>query len=243
MPAPIIGVTTSEEISAKGVERAFLNASYIRAIERAGGVPLLLAPQHSPAALARLSEVMDGVLLTGGGDIDPARWGEAPHAKADRVSAERDTLELEHVTRRALDTGTPLLAICRGLQVLNVALNGTLHQHVPDVFGQTIAHTQSGARSDASHEVTIEPGTLLADLSRAEHLSVNSFHHQAIKDLGDGLKPVAWSEDKVIEAVELPGARGFVLAVQWHPEELVEDDPASLRLFQALVDAARQRRR
>jgi putative glutamine amidotransferase len=238
MPAPIIGVTTSEERSDRGVVRAFLNAAYIRAVERAGGVPLLLTPFHGPAALARFTELIDGILLTGGGDIDPARWGEAPHAKADLVSAERDTLELEQVTRRALDAGTPLLAICRGLQVLNVALNGTLHQHVPDVFGHEIAHTQGGARSYASHEVTIEPGTLLASLSRSDRLSVNSFHHQAIKDLGDGLKPVAWAEDKVVEAVELPDARGFVLGVQWHPEELVEDDPAALRLFQALVDAA-----
>jgi putative glutamine amidotransferase len=239
MATPIIGVTTSSERTAKGVDRAFVNATYIRAVERAGGVPLLLTPYHSPAALARLS--IDGLLLTGGGDIDPARWGEAPHPKTDLVSAERDELELEGVTRRAIDTGLPLLAICRGLQVLNVALRGTLHQHVPDVFGDDVSHSQDGARSYASHDVTIEPGTLLADLSRTERLRVNSFHHQAIKDLGDGLKPVAWAEDKVIEAVELPGARGFVLAVQWHPEELVEDDPAALRLFEALVDAASHR--
>src|ERR1051325_7409915 len=203
MAAPIIGVTTSEEISAKGVERAFLNAAYIRAVQRAGGVPLLLAPQHSPAALERLTGLVDGLLLTGGGDTDPGRGGEPRHAKTELVSAERDALELERVTRQAIDTGVPLHAICRGLQVVNVALNGTLHQHVPDVFGDSIAHAQSGARHDASHEVTIEPGTLLADLSRAERLRVNSFHHQAIKDLGDGLKPVAWSEDKLVEAVEL----------------------------------------
>ena len=243
MPAPIIGVTTSEEISVKGVERAFLNAAYIRAVQRAGGVPLLLAPQHSPAALERLIGLVDGLLLTGGGDVDPARWGEALHPTTELVSAERDALEVERVTRRAIDTGLPLLAICRGIQVVNVALNGTLHQHVPDVVGDTIAHAQSGERSYASHEVTIEPGTLLASLSGGDRLRVNSFHHQAIKDLGDGLRPVAWSDDKLIEAVELPGARGFVLAVQWHPEELVENDAAALRLFQALVDAASKRRR
>src|ERR1051325_9977773 len=203
MPAPIIGVTTSAERTDKGVDRSFVNAAYIRAVERAGGVPLLLTPHHSPASLARFAEIADGLLLTGGGDIDPARWGEPRHAKTDLISAERDELELERVTRQAIDTGVPLLAICRGLQVVNVALNGTLHQHVPDVFGDSIAHAQSGARHDASHEVTIEPGTLLADLSRAERLRVNSFHHQAIKDLGDGLKPVAWSEDKLVEAVEL----------------------------------------
>jgi gamma-glutamyl-gamma-aminobutyrate hydrolase PuuD len=242
MTAPIIGVTTSAERTDKGVDRAFLNAAYVRAVERAGGVPLLLTPYHSAASLARFAPLLDGLLLTGGGDIDPARFGEPRHAKTDLVSAERDELELERVTRRAIDTGLPLLAICRGLQVVNVALNGTLHQHVPDVFGDGVSHSQRGARSDRTHEVVIEPGTLLAGIARGERLRVNSFHHQAIKDLGDGLVPVAWAEDKVIEAVELPGARGFVLAVQWHPEELVEDDPAALRLFQALIAAASRRR-
>ena len=239
MTSPIIGITTSAERTDKGVERAFVNAAYIRAVERAGGVPLLLTPFHSPASLAQLH--VDGVLLTGGGDIDPDRFGEPRHAKTDLVSPERDQLELERVTRQAIDTGVPLLAICRGLQVVNVALNGTLHQHVPDVFGEDVTHTQQGARSYASHEVAIAPGTLLAELSGGERLHVNSFHHQAIKDLGDGLRPVAWADDKVIEAVDLPGARGFVLAVQWHPEELVGDDPAARRLFSALVDAARRR--
>ena len=169
------------------------------------------------------------------------RFGEAPHPTTSLISAERDELELQRVTRQAIDTGLPLLAICRGLQVVNVALNGTLHQHVPDVFGDDIAHSQPGARSDRTHDVTIEGGTLLSRLAGGDQLRVNSFHHQAIKDLGDGLRPVAWAEDKVIEAVEMPGARGFMLAVQWHPEELVEDDPAALRLFESLVDAARPR--
>jgi putative glutamine amidotransferase len=241
MTRPIIGVTTSSERTDKGVDRAFVNAAYIRAVERAGGVPLLLTPYHSSGALDQLATHIDGLLLTGGGDIDPAHFGEAQHAKTDLISVERDELELRQVTRQAIETGLPLLAICRGIQVVNVALNGTLHQHVPDVYGDDITHSQGGARSDRTHDVVIEPGTLLATLAGTERLRVNSFHHQSIKDLGDGLRPVAWAEDKVIEAVELPGARGFVLAVQWHPEELVEDDPAALRLFQALVDAARPR--
>ena len=241
MTSPIIGVTTSAERTSKGVDRAFLNAAYVRAIQRAGGVPLLLTPYHSVESLERLR--IDGLLLTGGGDIDPARFGEAPHPLTDLISAERDALELERVTRQAIDAGVPLFAICRGLQVLNVALNGTLHQHVPDVFGDTIAHSQASARSDRTHEVAIEPGTVLADLARSDRLAVNSFHHQGIKDLGDGLKAVAWSDDKVVEAVELPGAPSFVLAVQWHPEELVEHDPAAMRLFTALVDAAARRTR
>src|SRR5436190_1196777 len=241
MTQPIIGVTTSSERTDKGVDRAFVNAAYIRAVERAGGIPLLLTPYHSPEAIRHFSTQIAGLVLTGGGDIDPVRFGEARHPKTDLVSAERDEFELRRVTQ-AIDTGLPLLAICRGLQVVNVALNGSLHQHVPDVVGDDIAHSQGGARSDRTHEVAIEPGTLLASVAGGERLRVNSFHHQAIKDLGDGLRPVAWADDKVIEAVELPGARGFVLAVQWHPEELVESDPAALRLFQALVDAASKQR-
>ena len=241
MTQPIIGVTTSSERTDKGVDRAFVNAAYIRAVERAGGIPLLLTPYHSPEAIRHFSTQIAGLVLTGGGDIDPVRFGEARHPKTDLVSAERDEFELRRVTQ-AIDTGLPLLAICRGLQVVNVALNGSLHQHVSDVFGDDIAHSQGGARGDRTHEVAIEPGTLLAALAGGERLQVNSFHHQAIKDLGDGLRPVAWADDKVIEAVELPGARGFVLAVQWHPEELVESDPAALRLFQALVDAASKQR-
>ena len=242
MTVPLIGVTTSAEQTSRGVHRAFLNAAYVRAIERAGGVPVLLTPYHSPAALASLWERLDGVLLTGGGDIAPARFGETPHPETSLISEERDVLELELVTRRAIDDAVPLLAICRGIQVLNVALNGTLHQHVPDEFGATITHSQGGPRHERTHEVVVEPGSLLARVAGSEQLRVNSFHHQAINKLGDGLRPVAWADDKVIEAVELPGAAGFVLAVQWHPEELVEHDPAALHLFEALVAAARTRR-
>jgi gamma-glutamyl-gamma-aminobutyrate hydrolase PuuD len=240
MTAPLIGVTTSAEQTSRGVHRAFLNAAYIRAIERAGGVPVLLTPYHSPAAVTALWPRLDGILLTGGGDIEPTRFGEAAHPETSLISTERDALELDLVTRRALDAGVPLLAICRGIQVLNVALNGTLHQHVPDEYGHAIAHGQEGPRHARTHEVAVEPGSLLARIAGAEQLRVNSFHHQAINTLGDGLRPVAWADDKVIEAVELPGAAGFVLAVQWHPEELVDEDPAARRLFEALVTAARK---
>jgi gamma-glutamyl-gamma-aminobutyrate hydrolase PuuD len=242
MTAPLIGVTTSAEQTPRGVPRAFLNASYIRAVERAGGVPVLLTPYHSPAALAALWHRLRGIVLTGGGDVAPARFGEAPHPATALISEERDALELELVTRRAIADAVPLLAICRGLQVLNVALNGTLHQHVPDAFGETIAHSQDGPRHARTHEVTVEPGSLLARVAGADRLRVNSFHHQAIRDLGDGLRAVAWADDKVIEAAELPGAPGFVLGVQWHPEELIEDDPAAVRLFETLIAAAAQRR-
>ena len=238
---PLIGVTTSAERTAKGVDRAFLNASYVRAVERAGGIPVLLTPYHSPAALDALWEGLHGILLTGGGDIAPERFHELPHPETTLVSPERDVLELDLVTCRAIDEGKPLLAICRGLQVLNVALNGSLHQHVPAVFGATPSHAQDEARSARTHAVTVDGGSRLARVVGGTNLRVNSFHHQAIHKLGEGLEAVAWADDELIEAVELPGARGFVLAVQWHPEELVDDDEAARRLFQALIDAASRR--
>ena len=240
--APLIGVTTSAERTAKGVDRAFLNAAYIRAVERAGGVPVLLTPFHSPAALDALWPRLDGILLTGGGDIAPARFDETAHPETSLISEERDALELDLVTRRAVDEGVPLLAICRGLQILNVALNGSLHQHVPHEFGATVKHSQPDARNARTHGVRVEPGSLLARVTGATDLRVNSFHHQAINKRGDGLEAIAWADDKLVEAVELPGARGFVLAVQWHPEELVEEDEAARRLFEALVREAATRR-
>jgi len=239
MTPPLIGVTTSAERTPKGVDRAFLNAAYVRAIERAGGIPVLLTPFHAPAAIEALWPRLDGLLLTGGGDIAPARFREPAHPETSLISEERDALELDLVTRRAVDEGVPLLAICRGLQVLNVALDGTLHQHVPDVYGAELKHAQEDMRNARTHGVTVARGSRLAEVVGATELRVNSFHHQAINRLGDGLEAVAWSEDKLIEAVELPGAPGFVLAVQWHPEELVEVDEAARRLFAALIDAAK----
>ena len=240
MAAPLIGVTTSCERTSKNVDRAFLNASYVRAVERAGGIPLLLTPYHSPEAIETLWPHLGGILLTGGGDVEPSRFHEAPHPETSLVYAERDVLELDLVTKRAVHEGTPLLAICRGLQVLNVALNGTLHQHVPDVYGATPVYAQEEARRERTHAVTIAGESALAGISGDTALAVNSFHHQAIKDLGEGLTPVAWADDKLIEAVEMPDAPGFLLGVQWHPEELVDVDAAARRLFEALVDAARR---
>ena len=242
MAAPLIGVTTSCERTPKHVDRAFLNASYVRAVERAGGTPILLTPYHSPHAIEALWPRLAGILLTGGGDIAPARFREAAHPETSLVSEERDALELDLVARRAVHEGVPLLAICRGLQVLNVALNGTLHQHVPDEYGTAPAHAQEEPRSTRTHGVTIAADSALARVCGTTALRVNSFHHQAIKDLGDGLEAVAWADDKLVEAVEKPDAPGFLLAVQWHPEDLVDVDAAARQLFEALVHAAATRR-
>lgn len=236
MPAPLIGITTSITVD-KSPERAYVNASYLRAVEAAGGIPVLLPPHLSERGRRALWERVDGVLLTGGGDIDPARFNEPEYPALIDVSPLRDALEME-IVERALDDGVPLLAICRGLQVLNVALGGTLYQDLPTDKPGAVSHSQQEPRDHATHAVKVmSEGTRLASIVGMTELEVNSFHHQAIKRLADGLREVAWAPDGVIEAVEMEGD-GFVVAVQWHPEDLVGHDPAARSLFAALTAAA-----
>jgi putative glutamine amidotransferase len=240
--APLIGVSTSVTID-EYPERAYVNAAYLRAVEQAGGVPVLLAPQLSPAARDALWPRLDGLVLTGGGDVEPSRFGEAAHPQTTLVSIDRDALELELVDR-ALRDDVPMFAICRGLQVLNVALGGSLHQHVPDVFGDGVHHSQAAKRDVATHDVKLQTeGTRLGGILQASELRVNSFHHQAVHRLGRDLRDVGWAPDNVIEALEHADRRRFVVAVQWHPEELVGHDAAARALFTAVVDAARARGR
>ena len=241
MFAPLIGITTSVTVD-KTPERAYVNLTYIRAVQAAGGIPILLTPHLAAEIVAALWQRLDGLLLTGGGDIDPATFARLRHPKVDDVSPARDELELG-LTRRAVDDGVPLFAICRGIQVLNVALGGTLVQDLPGERPGPIVHSQSEPRDQPTHAVKVMgEGTRLGRVLGALEIAVNSMHHQAIDRLGDGLREVAWAPDGVIEGVELSGER-FVVGVQWHPEELVGHDRAARSLFAALVDAARHRRR
>jgi len=240
--APLIGVSTSVTTD-EYPERAYVNAAYLRAVEQAGGVPVLLAPQLSAAARDALWPRLDGLVLTGGGDIEPSRFGEAAHPKTALVSTDRDALELELVDR-ALRDDVPMFAICRGLQVLNVALGGSVHQHVPDAFGDGIQHSQAARRDVATHDVKLQTeGTRLGAILGTSELRVNSYHHQAVHRLGRDLRDIGWAPDNVIEALEHADRRRFVVAVQWHPEELVGHDAAARALFTAVVDAARARGR
>lgn len=235
--APLIGVSTSVTIG-QHPERAYLNSAYVAAVQQAGGVPVPLVPQHDARAQAALIGRIEGVLLTGGGDVDPIRFGEAAHPTVSDVSAERDALEIALV-EQALERRLPLLAICRGIQVLNVALGGSLHQDVATSPGTPIAHSQKAPRHEPTHGVKIETGSRLLDVIGAHYLDVNSMHHQAIKGLGRGLRAVAFCpDDGLIEAAELEDTSRFVLGVQWHPEELAAHQPAAQRLFAALIAAA-----
>jgi putative glutamine amidotransferase len=212
------------------VKASFLPAIYVEGVTLAGGIATLLPPQPVDADIAdRVLDGLDGLVITGGRDVDPATYGQAPHPSTDPPARERDAWELALV-ERAIARGLPLLGICRGAQVLNVALGGTLHQHLPDVIGHNW-HQAGNAVFNTSAIQTV-PGTRLAALI-GESTDAQCYHHQAIAELGKGLIATAWDPDGVVEAVELPGER-FVLAVQWHPEERLDD----LRLFAGVVAAA-----
>jgi gamma-glutamyl-gamma-aminobutyrate hydrolase PuuD len=233
MIQPLIGLTTS--LPPKGAAGAQINASYLHAVQLAGGVPVLIPPQLEVPALVSLLQTIDALILTGGGDVDPSLYGEQPHPAVAGVSPERDQVELASI-RFALGQRLPLLAICRGMQVLNVALGGSLIQHIPEAVGADIAHAVSEPRDGPAHSVRIAPGSRLAGLVGVDVTGVNSRHHQAVKDVGQGLVPVAWAPDDVIEGLEMPGR--WVVGVQWHPEDLVDASPAARGLFEGVVAAA-----
>ena len=201
-------------------------------MRRADGIPLLLPEGFEDGdASAAILDAIDGLILSGGADLDPASYGADPHPATDPPRPERDRFELA-LARGAVERDLPLLGICRGMQTLNVALGGTLVQHLPDLVGSDRHRAQLGAFGE--HEVRLEPGSLAARASGAERLTVKSHHHQGVAELGEGLVASGFSEpDRVIEAIELPERR-FALGVLWHCEE---DERSAL--FGALVAASR----
>jgi len=241
---PLIGVTTSEmrmprrthplpEGDPPQSEMA-LGIVYARAVEEAGGLPVVLPPlEHG--AIAPLVDRLAGLCLSGGPDLDPAAYEAAPDPHLGPVEPDLDAFEFA-VAKRADTLGIPVLGICRGCQAMNVARGGTLHQHLPDVTDGSCDHRQRESGRQTTHSVRIEPGSGLAAIVGENELEVNSFHHQAVDRLGRGLRAVAWSPDGVIEAIEDDGAPLY-LGVQWHAETLVHFERHAA-LFEALVEAA-----
>jgi putative glutamine amidotransferase len=220
-------------------------AEYEAAVRQAGGEPVRWMPDVARVD-ADLREV-DGIILSGGDDIDPARYGEAVHPRAELAPASRDEYEIA-LAHAAYDRGIPTLAICRGLQIANVAFGGSLHQHLPDAFGAIVAHAPQvdGATFRGlidEHRVAVADGSLLATIA-GDAVVTGSRHHQAIARVADSLRVVGRTPDGVVEALEAPGASAFWLAVQWHPESTTTlDAGASAGLFAALVAGARQSKR
>ena len=244
---PLIGLTTSEirlpdpseQVPHAGVRRQemVLGMTYLRALSGAGAAPVVLPP-HDVELVPSLLASLDGRCLSGGPDIDPALYGEPPHPRLGPTHPDLDRFEVAAV-REAQRIGLPILAICRGAQMINVVHGGTLHQHLPDEVGRAVTHVRAHTHDPAAmHEVRIEPDSVLGRALRAERLEVNSFHHQAAQRVGDGLRAVAWAPDGVVEGLEAP-ERDFEVAVQWHAEAIV-DRPEQRRLFDAFVAAARR---
>lgn len=212
-----------------------LPADYIDAVTRAGLQPCLLVGGDAGASLERL----DGLVLSGGGDIDPAVYGGTKHATNYMVDPRRDAYEVE-LTRYALASGLPILAICRGMQVLNVVLGGSLISHVPERFGSSVEH-RAPPREPIAHRVAVLPGSTLRRILGTTDLAVMSWHHQAVDRLGEGLQVAATAADGVTEAVEFAGAEP-VIAVQWHPELKGADPGRQARLFAAFAQCVRKRK-
>jgi putative glutamine amidotransferase len=244
MPRPLIGVATQTLPGVPG-ERPpcwIMGQRYVEALRSAGALPVLLPLlPHDPDGMKELFTRLDGVFLTGGVDVDPSRYGEEKHPLCGTTDADRDAIELM-LLEHAMEVGKPVLAVCRGVQILNVARGGTLYQDVSAQVPAALKHDyfptpSNPSRDYLAHDITIAAGTRLAAILGETVVPVNSMHHQAIKDLAADLRPTAFAPDGIIEAVE--GASGrYLVGVQWHPEELAETQPGMRRLFTSFVEAA-----
>jgi putative glutamine amidotransferase len=243
MSLPVIGITGRTDRSARppNISLFSLGQIYVQAVESSGGAPLIVPPHLEEAKLRAVFERLDGLLLPGGGDVLPALFGEDDSGLLWSVDEWRDRTEIE-LAQWALADELPLLAICRGLQVLNVACGGTLIQDIPTQVPDALSHSTVAGRpkSSVAHTVEIVAGSRLAALVGRGQLGVNSAHHQAVRDVGAGLVVTARAPDGIIEGLELPD-HPFCVGVQWHPEAMVENHPVMRRLFEGLVDTARSR--
>lgn len=235
-PVRACTVAVTASIRPEGdTKRVRLTAAYVTALESAGLVPLIVPPLSSDRAAAAILDSVSGLVLTGGEDVDPARYGEERHEKVRSVNAARDATEAALV-EEAKARGMPVLAICRGIQILNVALGGTLVQDIATQCETDIAHDEDSPRDSRSHEIDVEPGSLIANAVGTEHLTVNSFHHQSVKHVAEGMRVTARSPDGVIEGLESTDEDWWVMAVQWHPEEMTDSpEPWDRGLFKAFA--------
>jgi putative glutamine amidotransferase len=233
---PLIGITTNQSTNSYGQPTILLQQSYVRAVMQAGGVPVLIPSTLADDGWEAVYSRLDGILFSGGGDIALDHFSGEPHPRIDDVEPERDLVELQMIQAAALD-GKPFLGICRGCQVLNVALGGTLYTHIPDQLPGALDHSYPGnKRTVLVHEVKIEEGTYVAEIYGEPIIKVNSLHHQGLKDIAPALRVAGHAPDGLVEAVELP-EHPFGLGVQWHPEWLT-DEESTRNLFRKFVEAA-----
>jgi len=234
MPRPLIGITTGSIQSSSGHPMTALQRSYTDAVIGAGGLPIPVPSCYPEEVLSELYSRLDGILFSGGGDIAAEHFNGDRHPSITRVDPDRDLTELT-LLRSAAEDGKPFLGICRGIQVMNVALGGSLYTHIPDQLPNALDHPGTRYR-ELVHLVNVDESAHLAGILGETLLHVNSLHHQGVKDPAPCLRPAGYSPDGLIEAVELPG-HPYAIGVQWHPEWLT-DQPAVQRLFKSFVDAA-----
>lgn len=233
---PLIGITMSFDYDKN---QAQLGEKYFHAVQSAGGLPVAIPPIQDKTVLKALTEKLDGIILSGGPDIDPSYYNEKPSTELKDVSPCRDAAEM-FLADEMLRVKKPLLGICRGMQVLNVVLGGTLFQDIFTEFKQPLKHIQSAPGWHGTHEIEIvEEDSAIFQILRQRHLFVNSFHHQAVKEPAASCKVSALASDGVIEAIELKEADVFCVGVQWHPEKMIRD-AVFLRIFESMIDAARR---
>lgn len=241
MPSPLIALTASSRTPARGEARVRVNEAYVRALQSVGLIPLVIPPSLSADDARDLVARVDGVLLSGGEDVDPALYGASRHPLTQPAHPGRDATE-SALARAARDAACPTLAICRGLQLLNVVLGGTLVQDLASERPGTLVHPQDEARDQRVHPLSIAPDSRLAAIIGAPEITVNSLHHQAIDRVAQSLRVTAHAPDHVIEAVESTDA-WWAVAVQWHPEELMDDiEPWDRALFAAFASECGHRR-
>jgi putative glutamine amidotransferase len=240
-PAPLVGIPSYHlahgRVSGWVTGGFALPERYVSALRRAGVRPVIL-PGHDPSPPEEVLAPFAGLVLAGGGDIEPSRYGAEPHEAVYGIDQERDSTEVE-LAAAALDLGIPTLAICRGFQVLNVLLGGTIEQHLPDRLGTT--HGDPSTGRSASHPVRVAAGSRLAAAVGEELARCTSHHHQGVATIGEGLEPVAWAPDGLVEALEPADPRAWFVAVQWHPEATAADDPGQQALFDAFAAEVRAR--
>lgn len=237
-PLIALSATTRET---DGVHRVRLNAAYVRAVESAGLTPIIVPPFANPDLAAQILDSVSGLVLTGGEDIDPSLYGATPHPELGPVNSSRDLTELALIAA-ARERRVPTLAICRGIQVVNVGLGGTLVQDLPSQHDGADEHELDDERHARVHSVRVDPTSHLANIVGTQSFDVNSIHHQAVDRLGDAVRVSARAEDGVIEGVESDDPDWWMVGVQWHPEELTTTpEPWDRRLFAAFAEACRAR--
>ena len=237
MARPLIGITTSRVLNNANIQVMSTAEAYVQAVYRAGGLPVLIPLGITDADLKALLARLDGLLFTGGGDIAPGRYGGQPHPRVYDIDPDRDRVEI-NLVQMAVDGGMPFLGICRGFQVLNVAMGGTMYEDILDQHPGALKHDYFPGypREMLVHPVRVAPGSRLAEILEQTEVEVNSLHHQGVRQVPEALRTTAFAPDGIPEAVELPG-HPFGLAVQWHPEWLQAHAPMR-RLFEVFVGAA-----